>query len=218
VGELILMINLNRDFIVDVLYVFCKTVWYILKCAFMFVTSHSLLNIGDFLKFKLHRSTWWIIWPLIYYYRLPCIVCKKGRTVLRWRTLHLDDYMNTPRVTVVSPLHSEIVTVWCALSSIEIFGPLFIDSIVTLNSYLSLLSDEFASYPMGYGIPTNSAWFQQNDFRPHQQCRTLISSWHFREETPVESVSCAIWKRHFMANNITWLQPLRLFCVRVLEG
>jgi hypothetical protein len=56
--------------------------------------------------------------------------------------------------------------VWCALSSIGIFGPVFINGIVT-SLHLSLLNDKFAPFLMGYGIPMNSAWSYQDDARLH---------------------------------------------------
>jgi len=41
------------------------------------------------------------------------------------------------RLTVANQLHLERVTVWCALSSIEIFGPVFIYGTVTSDVYLT---------------------------------------------------------------------------------
>jgi hypothetical protein len=87
---------------------------------------------------------------------------------------HLDGYINkknvrfatseNPRLAIASPLHLERVTIWCALSSAGIFGPVFIDGKVTCDVYLC---DGFISFLKGYGIPTNSALFQQDGARPH---------------------------------------------------
>jgi hypothetical protein len=59
------------------------------------------------------------------------------------------------------------VSVWRALSSVTIFSPVSINGTVTSDDYLSLESDEFISFLMGYGIPMNSAWFQHDGARPY---------------------------------------------------
>jgi hypothetical protein len=43
----------------------------------------------------------------------------------------------------------------------------FIDDTATSDVYLSLLSDEFVPFLMGYGISMNLAWCQQGGARPH---------------------------------------------------
>jgi hypothetical protein len=50
---------------------------------------------------------------------------------------------------------------------VETFGPVFIDGTVTSHVYLSLLSDGFIPVLMGYGIPMDPAWSQQDGARPH---------------------------------------------------
>jgi hypothetical protein len=65
---------------------------------------------------------------------------------------HLDGYVNNQNVrfwasgnsgrTVANRLHPERVTVWCALLSVGIFWPVFIDGVISSEVYLSLLSDD----------------------------------------------------------------------------
>jgi hypothetical protein len=63
--------------------------------------------------------------------------------------------------------HLETVSVWCALSSNRICGPVSTYGTVASGVYLNLLSDEFAPFLLGYGILMDSGWFQQDDARPH---------------------------------------------------
>jgi hypothetical protein len=65
------------------------------------------------------------------------------------------------------PLPPERLTAWWVLSIVRVLGPGFIDGEVISDVYLSLLSDELGPLLMGYGIPTNSAWLQQDGVRPH---------------------------------------------------
>jgi hypothetical protein len=72
---------------------------------------------------------------------------------------HFDGYINkqnvpfwaseNPRLTVANPLHPERVKVWCALSSVGIFRPMFIHGTITSDVHVSLLSDEFVPFLMG---------------------------------------------------------------------
>jgi hypothetical protein len=63
-------------------------------------------------------------------------------------------------------MHPERAAVWCALSSVGIFGPVFINGTVTCDVYLCLLSDKSVPFLVGYGIPMNPAWFQEDGARP----------------------------------------------------
>jgi hypothetical protein len=73
---------------------------------------------------------------------------------------HLDGYINkknvqfwaseNPRLIIANPLHPEKVTAWCALFSIGVFSPIFINGINTSNVYLSLLGDEFVPFLIGF--------------------------------------------------------------------
>jgi hypothetical protein len=70
-------------------------------------------------------------------------------------------------LTAANPLHPEGVTVRNALSSVGVFGPAFIDGKINSDVYLSLLSDEFVPFLMGYSVPMNSAWHQQDGATSH---------------------------------------------------
>ena len=65
------------------------------------------------------------------------------------------------------PLHSEKVTVWCALSSLGIIGPFFFADTVNSERYLSLLRTKFmpALQRLGYNI--HEQWFMQDGATPH---------------------------------------------------
>jgi hypothetical protein len=63
------------------------------------------------------------------------------------------------------------------LSIVRVLGPAFVDGEVTSDVYLSLLSDELGPLLMGYGIPANSAWLQQDGARPHTD-RVVLRSLH----------------------------------------
>jgi hypothetical protein len=65
----------------------------------------------------------------------------------------------------------------------------FVDGTATSDVHLSLLIDDFAPFLMGYGIPMNSARFQQDGARPHTSnavpCaffvtfpRRVLSNWY----------------------------------------
>jgi hypothetical protein len=105
---------------------------------------------------------------------------------------HLDCYINkqsfrfavsgNPRLSAANLPHPKRVTVWCALSSIEMFDPAFIDSTVTCDVCLSLLNHDFLSFLMGCVIPVISAWFQRA--RPHSSNTAL----HFLHDVLEETV------------------------------
>jgi hypothetical protein len=120
---------------------------------------------------------------------------------------HLDGYINkqnvrfwtseNPRLSVANPLHPEIDTIWCALSSAEIFGPVFFDGTFTSDVYLSLLSDEFVAFLMRYGIPMNSSWFQQDSDRLQTSSALLRCLHDFFEERVLSSRYPALFEEGF---------------------
>ena len=72
-----------------------------------------------------------------------------------------------PHLAVASTLHPERVTVWCALSSTNIIGPIFIEGNVTAEKYKQLLEDQF--FPKIRRLRRVSQfWFQQDGARPHR--------------------------------------------------
>jgi hypothetical protein len=62
------------------------------------------------------------------------------------------------KVSVANQMHPEGITIRCAFTSVGIFGSVFVDGTVASED-LSLLSDEFVPFLMGYGISINLAWF-----------------------------------------------------------
>jgi hypothetical protein len=81
------------------------------------------------------------------------------------------------------PTASGGVTVWCALSCVRIFSSVFVDGTFTSDIYISLLNDEFASFLMGYGIPVNAAWFEQDGISPHTSNAVLCFMMFSRRES-----------------------------------
>ena len=90
---------------------------------------------------------------------------------------HLRGYVNkqnwrhwgseNPHLAVPSPLHPQRVTVWCALSSTNIIGPIFIEGNVTAEKYKQLLNDQFL--PKIKSLHRiRQFWFQQDGARPHR--------------------------------------------------
>jgi hypothetical protein len=90
---------------------------------------------------------------------------------------HLDGCINkqnvqlwaseNPRLTTANSLHPDRATVWCALSSVRIFSPMFTNGTVNFDIYFSLLNYEFVPFLIEYSTPINSAWFQQDGAKPH---------------------------------------------------
>jgi hypothetical protein len=81
-------------------------------------------------------------------------------------------------LTAANPLHPEGVTVRSALSSVGVFGPVFIDGTVTSDVCPTLLSDEFVPFLMICVIPMNSAGFKKvvPDLTPTIQYFTLLKT------------------------------------------
>jgi hypothetical protein len=123
--------------------------------------------------------------------------------------LQVDGYVNNyngpfsttynPTLTVAKLLHSDIFAVYNALPSVPRFGPVFIDDTVICDVYHSLLHDEFVPLLMRYSIPVNVALFQKDCTRTHTSNVVYFSLHDVYGDSPVESVSSAIWVR------ISWL-------------
>lgn len=116
---------------------------------------------------------------------------------------YLHWHAKRPRLTLASPLHTEIVAVWYALLTVEIFGPVFIYVTLTSNVYLRALSDKFVPCLMRYGITLNSACSQYDGAK-------------------VDTKNCGLY-RYFRENslvvtNVIGLTQFFLFSVRILEG
>ena len=72
-----------------------------------------------------------------------------------------------PHLSAISPLHPQRVTVWCAISSKRIVGPVFIDGMVTGVKYRELLERHFGP-EAGRLNMTRRYWFMQDGARPHR--------------------------------------------------
>ena len=72
-----------------------------------------------------------------------------------------------PHLAVASPLHSQRVTVWCALSSKGIVGPIFIEGNVTAPKYKEILENQFIPQAKKLKMVQN-CWFMQDGARPHR--------------------------------------------------
>lgn len=79
-----------------------------------------------------------------------------------------------PHIAVAKPLHSERVTVWCALSSTSIIGPIFIEGNVTAEKYKRILEDNFLP-EIRRLRRVRGYWFQQDGARPHRTAEVFDS-------------------------------------------
>ena len=69
-------------------------------------------------------------------------------------------------MAIYKPLHARRVTVWCAMSSAGIIGPVFLDESITGVVYRKIL-EEFI--PFMYGMErVMDNWFMQDGARPHR--------------------------------------------------
>jgi len=81
-----------------------------------------------------------------------------------------------PREIHQRPLHSDRVTVWCAISRIGIIGPYFVDEddrAVTVNSerYVAMIQEFFA--PALKELNAELVWFQQDGATAHTARKSM---------------------------------------------
>lgn len=105
---------------------------------------------------------------------------------------YIDGYVNkqnwrfwgseNPYLVAEKSLHPRRITVWAALSSRGIIGPIFINENITANLYKGILEDSFVPFLQGIQNMTDfeNAWFQQDGARPHrtQEVFSLLNE-HF---------------------------------------
>lgn len=72
-----------------------------------------------------------------------------------------------PHVQIIKPLHPKRVTVWCAMSSTSIIGPVFLTENVTGERYCQMLNENVFPYIVGTG-DLEDYWFMQDGARPHR--------------------------------------------------
>ena len=97
---------------------------------------------------------------------------------------HLNGYVNkqnwrhwgteNPHLAVARPAYPRRVTVWCAMSSELIIGPIFIDGSVTSEKYLELLERDFFPVIRRKRL-VQGYWYQQDGARPHRTQQVLES-------------------------------------------
>lgn len=97
---------------------------------------------------------------------------------------HLNGYVNkqnwrhwgteNPHLAVAKPAHPQRVTVWCAVSSEVIIGPIFIEGTVTSEKYQELLERDFFPLIRRQRL-IQDYWFQQDGARPHRTQQVLES-------------------------------------------
>ena len=97
---------------------------------------------------------------------------------------HLNGYVNkqnwrhwgteNPHLAVAKPAHPQRVTVWYAVSSEVIIGPIFIKGAVTSEKYQELLQRDFFPLIRRQRL-IQDYWFQQDGARPHRTQQVLES-------------------------------------------
>lgn len=103
---------------------------------------------------------------------------------------HLGGYVNkqnfrywspeNPREMHEQPLHSEKVTVWCAISGREIIGPYFFENYhgqaVTVNSdrYCEMINSFFREKLRNSSFSNRNTWFQQDGATAHTAQASMI--------------------------------------------
>lgn len=114
---------------------------------------------------------------------------------------HLSGYVNkqncrfwaedNPRQLHETPLHSQKVTVWCAISAQQIVGPYFFEEgaatvTVTAERYLRMLEDFFIPELRRRDVALDGVWFQQDGATCHT---ARISMAFLREHFPNKLIS-----------------------------
>ena len=95
----------------------------------------------------------------------------------------LDGYVNRqnyrfwgsekPSFVETTPLHPQKLTVFCAISSDAIYGPIFIRQTVDADVYEGLLTDYFLPEATNMGWMDGQHWFQQDGAPPHTTAGNL---------------------------------------------
>lgn len=97
---------------------------------------------------------------------------------------HLNGYVNKqnwrhwgtepPHLAISTLAHPQRLTVWCAISSSVIIGPIFIDGNVTGDKYQELLERDFFPQIRRRRL-ARDYWYQQDGARPHRTVDVLQS-------------------------------------------
>ena len=78
-----------------------------------------------------------------------------------------------PHCFAEKPLHSEKVTVWCAMSSHGVIGPYVFSDTVNSERYLAMLNNKFIPELNRRSIDMNNVWFMQDGATPHTATNVL---------------------------------------------
>lgn len=113
--------------------------------------------------------------------------------------------------TISVPLHSEKITVWCALSATGIIGPYLFDSTIKSSNYSAMIRDFFV--PKIRKLRKLSKWsYMQDGARPHRTFEVFdILKEHFNGRL------IALDSKSYTGNGIDWppyspdLNPLDFF-------
>ncbi len=106
---------------------------------------------------------------------------------------YLDGYVNkqnwrfwgnqNPHIVHQRALHPRRTTVWCALSSSGIIGPVFIHENINSELYINVLNRNFIPALQGMGVNMSETWFMQDGARPHRTQSVLeLLNEHFGEK------------------------------------
>jgi transposase len=90
---------------------------------------------------------------------------------------HLDGYVNkqnwriwgseNPYFSIQKSLHPRRITVWVALSTGGIIGPVFLNKTITSSLYVNMLKEEFIPLAQVL-VDISKSWFMQDGARPHR--------------------------------------------------
>ena len=78
-----------------------------------------------------------------------------------------------PHCYAEKPLHSEKVTVWCAMSPHGVIGPYLFSDTVNSERYLSMLNNKFLPELRKRSVNMHNVWFMQDGATPHTAGKVL---------------------------------------------
>jgi hypothetical protein len=92
--------------------------------------------------------------------------------------IHLDGAVNkqilqfwasgNPRVIHEKVHHAPRITVWVAISSHGLLGPICFEETINIEHYFHMLHNTFVPHLLATGLPFQTQWFMQDGARPHK--------------------------------------------------
>jgi hypothetical protein len=126
----------------------------------------------------------------------------KKQNVRSWAREHPHNFRE-------SSSHARKVTVWVAISSHGLIGPIFFNETVNSQLYLHTLQNEFLPKLMATQLTIRKQWFMQDGSTPHTANAVLdFSEHHFRPSRHVAPFSTTSQLRTFLASTWPRLEPL----------